>query len=163
VTTLNPEPTLEITFRGAPSAVENATRVACLTAILEMVVSKEHHIDDLRQRHVAVALIVFAGLFGFGLKTSQNVNPLWMSAALTLLMLVFCILDRRLHMFSHGWRRTRSALIRRVADAANNPSQDVSFLRYDAPAEWLAEWWSVQPMIYYALVLGGGLSYLVFR
>jgi len=152
-----------LSFLGTATPAENDTRASCLTAILGAVVSKENHVDDLRQRDVAVALVVFAGLFGFGLKTSQELNPAWTSMALTLLMLVFCMLDRRLHRSSHGWRRTRFALMGRLADAVNAPRQEVSFLRYDAAAEMGAEWWSVQPMIYYALILGGALSYFVFR
>jgi len=48
------------------------------------------------------------------------------------------------------------------AEVLNKPTKDISFPRYRADSEKDAEWFSFQPVIFYALVLGGLLSFLMF-
>lgn len=157
------EPLAPITLKGKPGGEGNDERVTVLTKLLDIVFAKENHIDSLRQRNITIALAIFAGLFGFGLGSPEGTKACFASLGLSVLMLVFTILDRRLHMFSHGWRRTRWELTSRLSDVINDPSLDVSFLRYYSEAETTAEWHTLQPVIYYFLVLGGILSVFAFR
>ncbi len=152
----------EITLKGRPGGVGNGDRITMLTKLIDGIVAKENHIDSLRQRNIAIALAVFAGLFGFGLRPSGATKAYFASLALTVLMAVFTALDRRLHMFSHGWRRTRWELTGRLSEVINDSALDVSFLTYYAAAEKTAEWHTLQPVIYYCLVLGGALSVFLF-
>jgi hypothetical protein len=55
------------------------------------------------------------------------------------LMLIFCLLDRRLHKMSHGWQGTGKRIALALAEAINDPSKDVSFPRYHSPAERTAQ------------------------
>lgn len=148
---------------GKRGTAGNNDRISFLTTLLDTVVTKENHIDGLRQRNITIALVIFAGLFGFGLKSTGTINAYFASSALTALMIVFCILDRRLHMFSHGFRDARKFLVGQLAGAINDPDQDVQFLTYRAESEQKAEWFSVQPVIHYSLAVGGVLSFFLFR
>jgi hypothetical protein len=153
----------QITLSARTEGTSNADRVAILTALVGGAMEKEQHIDGLRQRNITVALAAFAGLFGFGVTALGGSHTIIVTVALTAVMVVFTLLDRRLHKYSHGWRRTRRELTLRLAEAANGPARDVTFHIYYSEAEKTAEWHSLQPVIYYFLCLGGALSFVAFR
>lgn len=152
-----------ISLNGTLNGPDNHQRVTVFPSLLDCAVKMLMHIDGLRQRNIAIALGIFAGLFGFGLKFAGTINAFYASLALTLLMGIFAVLDRRLHMFVHGWRQTRRQFIDCLAQAINDKSQAVSFARYRRDGERRAEWLSLQPVTYYLLVVGGVLSFFVFR
>ena len=141
----------------------NAHRVSVLTALLSNAESKVNHIDELRQKNMNVALLIFAGLFGFALRFADQSTASYTAFPLACLMLIFCLLDRRLHKISHGWQGTGKRIALALAEAINDPLKDVSFPRYYSPAEGTAQWFSLQPTLYYLLVAGGALSWLMFR
>jgi len=152
-----------LTLQGKPSETGSGERVSVLLSLIEVAAAKEQHIDGLRQRNITIALAIFAGLFGFGLRSPGATNGYVLSGALALLMLVFAVLDRQLHMRSHGWRHTRWELTECAAQVINNPDQVVEFARYRKTGEKEAEWDSLQPVAYYLLVMGGLLSHWIFR
>jgi len=153
----------EIVLTGNADSASVDSRVHYLTTLINNAVGKENHIDSMRQRYVTFALIMFAGLFGLGLKASGAASALVISSALFALMIVFTVLDHRLHKISHGWRRTRVSLTHHLADVINHGEQDVSFLTYCREGQRNTEWWSLQPVIYYMLVVAGALSYFALR
>jgi len=69
-------------------------------------------------------------------------------------MVVFCLLDRRLHTFIHGWRETKTMFMENINTALNDPKCDISYVRYLKVAEKTAEWKALQPIIFYLLGLG---------
>jgi hypothetical protein len=108
------------------------------------------------------ALLIFAGLFGVGVGLDNMVYKLAISTAIVLLMCIFCLWDRRLHKISHGWQSSNKTYCEMSAEVINKPTKDISFPRYSTDNEKNAEWFSFQPVVFYALVLGGLLLFLIF-
>ena len=75
-------------------------RIAFITTLLNNAESKVNHFDSLRQRNLVIALAVFAGLFGFTLRAQNDLRALFPSAALTMIISIFMLLDYRLHKYS---------------------------------------------------------------
>ncbi len=148
----------EMTLKGDPTGDRNSHRVSYLTTAVNNAETKVNHLDNMRQKNFTIALVIFAGLFGFALKTVQTFSPLLTAGALLLLMLLFTTLDRRLHRMSHGWQETRKIFMFRLTDVINNPQDDVTFVRYYSEAERKAQWFSLLPVLYYVLVVGSVLS-----
>jgi hypothetical protein len=152
----------EIQLNGKPPGAGNQERISCVVALLTNASIKVNHIDGLRQKNITIALVIFAGLFGFALKSPGKVNAWFYSVALTVMMLVFCVMDRRLHKISHGWGRTWWTLAKQLGETINSPEKDVAVPRYCVEAEKNAEWRSLQPIIYYLLIGAAILSFWVF-
>jgi hypothetical protein len=152
-----------LTLVGVSDGTGNDLRVNILTTLYNNARAKEGQLESMRQRNTAFALGVFAFLFGFGSRMAEDSNALTVSVALVGTMMLFAALDRRLHMFAHGWRRTAWRLTRRLTDAGNHPHGAVSFKRYYGEAERNAEWFSLQPLIHYILILGSIMSFFAFR
>lgn len=151
---------------GSTDPARNGQRISVLTAALNMSEAKVNHFDSLRQNQMAIALVIFAGLFGFGVKGSNPRNEmrgLATSLALVVLMAVVCALDRRFHRLGHGWRGTKKYVLLALAQATNEPESRISFQLYRASSQRHAKWFSLQPLLYYLLTLGGGLSYFAFK
>ncbi len=149
-------------LEGTQNARNNGDRLSIMRDYHDVCISKVNHIDSLRQRNMSIALVIFAILFGFGLKSPGMLPALFAALALSVLMLTFCLLDRRLHSMSHGWRSTGHGVLTVLGKATNSPNEPVEFSRYIGEAEKNAEWWSLQPVLYYMLVVCGGLSYFAF-
>jgi hypothetical protein len=149
----------EITLLGS-SDVEY--RINLLSTLLDQAEDKVNHIDDSRQRNLNYALAIFAGLIGLGIGLDDFAYRLYISITLFIVMGIFCLWDRRLHKISHGWQSTASTFCRGIGEVINKPGQDTTFPRYRTDAEKRAEWFSFQPMIFYALVLGGLATFLMF-
>lgn len=142
-------------LRGSEETENIKHRISFLTKELNGAEKKEIYIGELRQKNMNYALVVFAGLFAFGLSFPTKIFSLAASLSLFLIMLVFCLLDRRYHKFIHGWRKTEKIIEKVISEVINNPKQDVEFPRYAEEGEREAEKFHLQPIIYYFLVLGG--------
>jgi len=149
----------EVTLLGS-SDIEH--RLQFLSTLLIQAEEKINHIDESRQRNLNFALIIFAGLFGLGIGLNNLVYKLSISTAIFILMCIFCLWDRRLHRISHGWQSARSTFCASISEVINTPKKDITFPRYRADGERKAEVFSFQPIIFYALVVGGLISFAVF-
>jgi hypothetical protein len=149
----------EITLLGS-SDIEH--RINVLTTLLDQAEDKVNHIDESRQRNMNYALVIFAGLVGLGVGLNDLAYQLYTSVTLFVVMSIFCLWDRRLHKISHGWQGSSATFCREIGEVINKPDQDIAFPRYRADAEKRAEWFSFQPMIFYALVFGGVATFLMF-
>jgi len=152
-----------ITLAGRPVGTGNDDRVTAVVTLIESAKAWTQHIDGLRQRNITIALAVFAGLFGFGRGHLGTGKAVVTSVALAGLMLAFTLIDRKLHKLTHGWRESWWKLGDSLAEVVNGSGDAVKAPKYCVEAEKNAEWWSLQPVVYYCLVVGGGLSFLVFR
>lgn len=145
----------EYTLNGSEKDQNIDRRVNLLTALFDRADLKGNHISELRQKNLNYALIIFAGLFTFTMKFPSKLYSVFISAALLGIMIVFCLLDRRYHKFIHGWRKTKTMFMEKVADVINEPRKEVSFVRYLKEEEKTAEFRSLQPIIFYCLVFSG--------
>jgi hypothetical protein len=135
------------------SSANNQPRIDFLTVMLNNAEAKMNHIDGLRQRNMSIAAIIFGGMFSFAFQsTVSTFRPLSL-AALTLIMFVFTLLDRRLHRFHHGWRETRGHFVEAIRDVINDPNNDITVQRYYQEGEEEAEWGTLRPILYYLLVV----------
>ena len=149
----------DITLLGS-SDVEH--RIDMLSLLFNQAQEKINHIDESRQRNMNYALVIFVGLVGLGIGLDNRVYQLFISAIISIVMFVFCLWDRRLHKISHGWQSSSFTFCRKIGEVINSPDQDITFPRYRADAEKRAECFSFRPMIFYALVLGGFISFPIF-
>ena len=145
------------------SGCKDDPRVAFLTDQQKHAESKVNHIDGLRQRNMAISLAIFAALLGFISRPLDVVDRSAYAAFFGLLMLAFCLLDRDLHRFSHGWRTTGWAFRTRITRIIRRPSRPVSCRAYLYSAEGHAEFFSLIPVIYYLLIIGAFAAVLVLR
>jgi hypothetical protein len=150
---------LPITLKGS-SNIEY--RLRFLSALLSQSEEKINHIDQSRQTNMNYALIIFAGLFGLGIGLEDIFYKLSISTAIFVLMGVFCFWDRRLHKISHGWQCSSTTFCEITSNVINNPKKNFSFPRYREDCEKKAEWFSFQPVIFYALIFGGLISFPLF-
>ena len=70
-------------------------RVEVLTLLFEKAESKVTHADTYRQRNMNYSLVIFAGLIALGVKLSEYTAQSIVSATLLILMVIFCLWDRR--------------------------------------------------------------------
>ena len=157
--TSDKEYSLSITLVGSKD-VEH--RLKFLSELLKESEDKINHIDKSRQTNMNYALLIFAGLFGIGVGLDYIVYKLAISTAIVLLMCIFCLWDRRLHKISHGWQSSNKTYCEMSAALINSPTKEISFPRYRKDSEKKAEYFSFQPVIFYVLVLGGLLTYILF-
>lgn len=142
---------------------DSERRLQFLSLLLSQAEESAKHIDESRHRNLNYALLIFAGLFGLGIGVSNLVYQLSISVAIVIVMSIFCFWDRRLHRIMHGWRSSASILRSKITEVINHPDQDIEFSHYRIEGEKKAEWFSFMPVIFYILVLGGLVSFLVFR
>ena len=108
-------------LNGTATGTDNGLRVSFLSGLADSYRTKVNHIDALRQRNMSIALAIVAVLFGFGLRQSGHWPALFTSLALVVLTGTFCLLDRRLHRMSHGWRDNEERILTAIKNALNNP------------------------------------------
>jgi hypothetical protein len=152
---------LEIPLKGSTKGVANQERIGFLSTMLNNTEAKMNHIDGLRQTNMNIAAIIFAGMFSFGFQSSVRAFRPFSLAALALVMLVFTLLDRRLHRYQHGWRKTRRHFVEALRDVINNPNDDVTVQRYYQDGEKEAERFALQPVLYYMLTLAAAVALLL--
>jgi hypothetical protein len=137
-------------------------RLNFLSVLLSESEDKINHIDQSRQTNMNYALLIFAGLFSLGVG-STNIPYIWtLSTIIVILMFIFCLWDRRLHRFSHGWQSSNETYIDMSVKVINDPTITVSFPRYRQDCEKNAKFFGFQTIIFIALVLGGLLSFVIF-
>jgi hypothetical protein len=120
------------------------------------------HIDDRRQTSLNYALAIFAGLLGLAIGINNLIYRLYITIALSLIMLIFCMWDRRLHKANHGVQASLRTYREKIQELINNPSKDLEFPTYRLDHEKDAEWFSFLPIIYYVLIVSAVLASLVF-
>lgn len=150
----------ELVLNGSTEPENVDRRIALLTTLLQQAEQKITHISELRQRNMNYALVLFAAMFTFTMKFSSGLYSALVSVALLSIMAVFCKLDRRLHLFIHGWGKTKTEFMERINQIINDPAKEVKYLRYYKDGEKTAELRSLQPVIFYFLI-GGGFLHLV--
>ncbi len=150
----------EYVLRGAAEKETAERRIGLLTSLLHQAEQKITHISELRQRNLNYALVIFAALFTFIMKFPAELYSAFIAAVLLSIMTVFCMLDRRLHKYIHGWGKTRTEFMVRINAIINDPKADVTYQRYWPEGEKRAELFSLQPTIFYFLVFGGLVHFL---
>ncbi len=149
----------EMTLKGSGNI---KYRIDFLMALFNQADEKIKHIDDRRQRNLNYAMIIFAGLSGFAVGLDNLAYRLYITIALSLTMLVFCLWDRRLHEASHGLQASLVTFREKIQQIINNPGKNTEFSAYRSDCEKDAEWLSFLPMIYYLLIISASLSSLIF-
>ena len=148
----------EIPLKGITHGAANQTRIDFLTNMLNNSEAKMNHIDGLRQRNMNIAAIIFAAMCTFAFQSSGRAFRPLSFIALVLIMVVFSLLDRRLHRFQHGWRKTRLRFVEALRYVINDPNCDVTVQRYYEEGEREAEPFALQPVLYYILTLAAAGS-----
>jgi hypothetical protein len=145
------------------SSKDPEKRIEILTLLFEKAESKVTHADMYRQRNMNYSLVIFAGLVALGIKLPQQyLAQCFVSATLLILMLIFCIWDRRWHRIKHGWQGTAKEAYCNICELSNNPEQEIVIPLYKADSERKAEYFSWQPIVFYFLVVGSALSFWLF-
>jgi len=139
-------------------------RIAFLTKLFEKADQKGDHITGLRQKNLNLALVIFAAVITYTMGQQSSVYSFAIAVALLCMMIIFALLDRRFHKFVHGWRASRKLIAKKIIKLLNDPSSDIYCYPYLKSAEKDAEKDSLQPLIFYFLILGalGHLTYVVF-
>jgi hypothetical protein len=145
----------EYLLKGSADNANIERRISLLSSLLQQAEQKITHISELRQRNINYALVIFAGLFTFTLKFTSGLYSLFVSVAMLAMVAIFCMLDRRLHKFIHGWGKTKTEFMECINTIINNPSEDIKYQRYYPDGERTAELKALQPMIFYFLLIGG--------
>ena len=150
------------TLKGSVEKENIERRISYLKLLFNNAANKEIHVTEIRQRNLNYALIIFAGLFSISWTLPLKTYSLSISFTLFLIMLVFCLIDRKYHKFIHGWRKSRKIFNDKINEIINNPTIEVSFPRYAKEAENEAEIFGLHPIISYLLVMGGLIRFLYF-
>lgn len=151
----------EYTLRGTVDDANIERRIGLLSSLLLQAEQKITHMAELRQRNMNYALVIFAGLLTLTMKFPPEAYSAFVSVPLLAIVGVFCMLDRRLHKFVHGWGKTRTRFMERINIIINDPSEDIIYQKYYPEGERTAELTALQPMIFYFLWCGG-LVHLVY-
>ncbi|RLI46374.1 hypothetical protein DRO61_09310 [Candidatus Bathyarchaeota archaeon] len=144
----------EYTLKGSANSGINDTRIAFLTKLFDNAAEKGTHLSEMRQRNLNYALIIFVAYLTFGTRITEGINSLPVSVAIVCVMIFFCLLDRRLHQISHGWKTTKFMFMEKINQVINDPTMDIAYVRYDKKGEDAAKKFTLQPMIHYFLVVG---------
>jgi len=142
-----------------PTSLEPEDKLRIISDVYRQIEEMIRHLDSLRQRNLNFALIVFAGLFGLGVKVANTINLLFISIPLTILMLIFLLIDRKFHVYNHGFQGSSYKLIHKMSEIRKEG--DLVFEKYDYEFAKKAEWKSLQCIIYFSLIAGGIISYFV--
>lgn len=142
-----------------PTSLEPEEKLRIISDVYRQIEEMVMHLDSLRQRNLNFALIVFAGLFGLGAKVANTINLLFISIPLTILMLIFLLIDRKFHVYNHGFQGSSYKLIHKMSEIRNKG--ELVFEKYDYDFAKKAEWTSLQCIIYFSLIAGGIISYFV--
>lgn len=108
------------------------------------------------------ALVTFAAMIGLRISAVHTINQFVISTTLFVLSIIFCAWDRRWHRVKHGWDSTARCCYDCIIKLTNNEKQDIEFPLYDSEAEPHAEWLSLQPAVFYLLVIGSIASFFIW-
>jgi len=142
-----------------PTSLQPEEKLRIISEVYRQIEAMIMHFDSLRQRNLNFALIIFAGLFGLGAKVAGTINLLFISVPLTILMIIFLLIDRKFHEYSHGFQGSSYTLIHKMSEIRN--AGDLVFEKYDYDFAKKAEWTSLQCIIYFSLIVGGIIAYFV--
>jgi hypothetical protein len=142
-----------------PSDLHPEEKLKIISEVYGKIEAMIMHFDSLRQRNLNVALIMFTGLFGLGVNVGSSINLAFISIPLTILMTIFFLIDRKFHVYSHGYQRSSYKMIHTMSQIRN--SENLEFEKYDDEYAKTAEWRNLQSIIYYCLITGSILSYFV--
>ena len=149
----------EITLYGSS---DPGRRIDLLTLLYNKAEAKVTHADTFRQRNMNYALVIFAGLIALGGKVEGTLPQIVVSITLFVLMLIFCVWDRRWHRTKHGWEYSGKLIYQKLSEVINDSAGDVTFPLYDKKGEETAEWFSLQPVVFYFLIAASLVSFFVF-
>lgn len=139
-----------------------AKRIEVLTLLFRKAETKVNHADNYRQRNMNYSLVIFAGLIGLGVNLSQYPAKVMISSTLLILMIIFCVWDRRWHRIKHGWQGTAKDTYIKICEMISDPKRDMTVILYKSKSEENTEFFSWQPIVYYFLVIGAALSFWLF-
>ena len=89
-------------------------RIDALRILYEKAESKVLHADQYRQKNLNYALLIFAGLFAIAVNAHTKPFSTIILIALTILMIIFTIWDRRWHRTKHGWDHVSDECYRNI-------------------------------------------------
>ena len=136
-------------------------RITIITMLHDEAESRVLHCDTFRQRNMNYALAIFAGLIAVEIKI-ENVMPHYViSTILTILMIIFTVWDRRWHRTKHGWEATSLSSYKNLAKLVNGFDDPLTYNTYEAEAEETAEWPSLQPIVFYFLIVASIVAFCV--
>ena len=150
----------EITLKASSTNINQ--RIDLLTLLHDRAVEKVNHSDTFRQRNMNYALAIFAALVAVGVRLDGWLSHAIVSGTLFSLMVIFCVWDRRWHKTKHGWDHSSYEFYKKLRDIINDPNQDVSYQLYYVEGEPKAEWFSLQPIVFYFLIAASVVSFFVF-
>jgi hypothetical protein len=146
----------QVVFRAAADA---SLRIQILTLLRDKAEEKVFHSDEFRQRNMNYALAIFAGIMAVEMKLGSELPHFVLSTILTSLMVIFTIWDRRWHKTKHGWDATSKATYKQIVCLSNDPNQEITVSTYVAEGERTTEWTSLQPIVFYFLVVASISSF----
>jgi len=142
------------TIRGSVKPDDVARQMSAITTLMNVAERKEHYITEQRQRLFNLALLIFAGVIAFSIRSEAGPYRSLASVALFVLMVVFSFVDRHFHRWSHGWRHTEWERTDALMLLADKPGVNLTIHRYCEEGESTAEHGSLQPLITYLLMFG---------
>jgi len=144
-----------------PACLDTEKKLAIVSKVYEEAKEMIMHLDILRMRNLNFALIIFAGLFGLGLNIKGDTSRLLISCSITALMFVSLLIDRKLHIYNHGYQGSTYNLLHKMSEIRDKT--ELIFEKYDYDYAKEAKWKSQQTIIHVCLTIGGVISYFVLR
>lgn len=143
-------------------ASDLSERLALVKNLYDKTVDRMNHTDKLRQQNVNFGIIVFSGLLAFTMKTTDERMQYVGCAGIMTLMLIFCLIDSRLHKYLHGYTLAMLNFPQIQARLLADPIGEVRFLQYDRKGEADAKFWrSRNTWLFLALMVASLLLGLV--
>ena len=149
----------EITLKGSSDL---GRRIELLSMLFSKAEEKVKHSDMFRQRNMNYSLVIFGALMALGIKLDPFLSRGIVSGTLFVLMVIFCLWDRRWHKTKHGWDYSSRIYYQKMQEMVNDPTQDISFKLYYSEGERTAERFRFQPLVFYFLIVASVISFFLF-
>lgn len=156
---LGRDPAELITLKGSSDVRQ---RIDLLLLLQKKADDKVVHADTFRQTNMNYALAIFGAVIALDAKLGIHASQKIIWGTVAMLMLMFCIWDRRWHRTKHGWEYSSRIYYHLLQTIVNAPSADVAYKLYYPQGESGAEWLSFQPIVFYILVAASVVSLAVF-
>ena len=140
--------------------LEHEEKLQILIAVYNKIEEYIMHFDNLRSKNFNFALVIFAALFSIGIYLNTPRQRIIVSTVITVFMIMFLLIERKYHKYSHGFQTPSYQLIHEMANI--NKKSPITIIKFDEKYASEAEKYSLQAVIYYLLILGGILSYFIF-
>jgi hypothetical protein len=150
----------EITLKNSSDVSQ---RIEILKLLHRKPEEKVNHSDMFRQRNMNYALVIFAAFITMGIKLDSQLSQVILAFTLFTLMAIFCIWDRRWHLTKHGWEYSSCVFYEKMCHITNDSMQEISYKFYYKEREQTAEWFSVQPIVFYFLLAASIASFFIFE